>query len=725
MMQEQQPVSPLPMMGKLGRRELLKLAGALGLSISAIEMLLFPQGTALAESRMFSATAAITPIRPPAVPLIVRSPYVSTWQTSDTLPGTWSTFWQGGVKAITGMARIDGTSYVFLGSPQNIGATKPMTQTNLEVTSTQSRYTFQSAGVTLTLNFLSPIEANDLKKQSVPFGYIFAQVQSNDGKNHAVSLYFDISAEWAHGTNTALVKWNSEQVAHSGGNLTAFSVTPSAPTVLAETNDYPSWGTAIWATSSQNNLTTQSGPDVTVRALAVTQGKLNNTMDTNMPRAINNQWPVFAFNIDLGTVNNQLSATQTFAIGHVREPAVSYLGTNVSSLWTSYWPSWQAMLGAFYDDASAALQRATTLDGSISADATKAGGAHYAALCALALRQAFGGVELVGTSSKPWLFLKEISSDGNVSTVDVVYPSIPVFLYTNPTLVRLLLDPIFAYCETGGWPKPFAVHDLGSHYPNATGHNDGNEEDMPIEESANMLLMTSAYLHTASASDASVYANAHYTILKKWGDYLVANTLDPANQNQTDDFTGFIAHSSNLALKGILAVGAMGQIAGFAGKSADVSYYQGKASDYSGQWVTKSQDSSKQHLKLAYDQDGTWSLKYNAFPDQLLGLQLIPTAVLQEEAAWYKGKENTYGIPLDNRHAYTKADWEMWTAASTDDTALRQYIVDALYQFANTTPQRVPFTDWYDTTNATQSGFQARPVIGGIFAILARIKAGK
>ncbi len=439
MMQEQQPVSPLPMTGKIGRRELLKLAGALGLSASAIEMLLFPQGTAFAEKRIFSDTLAITPIRPPAVPLIVRSPYVSTWQTSDTLPGTWSTFWQGGVRAITGMARVDGTSYVFLGSPQNIGTTKPMTQTKLEVTSTQSRYTFQDAGVTLTLNFLSPIEANDLKKQSVPFGYIFAQVQSNDGKDHAVSLYFDISAEWAHGTNTTPVKWNSEQVSHSGGNLTAFSVTPSAPTVLAETNDYPSWGTAIWATSSQNNLTTQSGPDATIRSLAVTQGKLDNTMDTNMPRAINDQWPVFAFNVDLGTVNNQASATQTFAIGHVREPAVSYLGTNVSSLWTSYWSSWQAMLGEFYDDASAALERANTLDGSISTDATNAGGAHYAALCALALRQAFGGVELVGTSSKPWLFLKEISSDGNVSTVDVVYPSIPVFLYTNPSLVRLLL----------------------------------------------------------------------------------------------------------------------------------------------------------------------------------------------------------------------------------------------------------------------------------------------
>jgi len=143
-----------------------------------------------------------------------------------------------------------------------------------------------------------------------------------------------------------------------------------------------------------------------------------------------------------------------------------------------------------------------------------------------------------------------------------------------------------------------------------------------------------------------------------------------------------------------------------------------------GQWVTKSQDSSNQHLKLAYDQDGTWSLKYNAFPDKLLGLNLIPNSVLQEEANWYSGKENQYGIPLDIRHSYTKADWEMWTAASTSNTNLRQFFVDSLYQFANTTSSRVPFTDWYDTVADTQNGFQARPVIGGLFSILARVKSG-
>lgn len=680
---------------------------------------------ALYNSAPGQTSTAFTPIRPPATPLVVRNPYVSTWLAADLLPGNWPRFWTGAIKAMTGIAHIDGTAYVFMGDPRNIGSTQTMTQTNLTVTPTKSIFTLQGGGVTLTVAFLSPVEADDIQKLSVPLSYIIAEVQSNDGKAHNVSLYFDISGEWAYGDTNAQIKWGSEQVSHAKGpgTITSFTVTPNSPHVLSEENDYPSWGTVVWATDNQPNLATQSGEDLVVRSQFVSQGKLNNTMDSDMPRAINNRWPVFAFALNMGSVTKQPTQPVTLVLGHVREPAVSYLGNPVPPLWKAYWSTWEQMLAATYDDAKNALKRSVKVDIKIVGDAINAGGMNYAALCALALRQAFGGTELVGTASQPWLFLKEISSDGNVSTIDVTYPGMPVFVYTNPYLLRLLLDPLLAYAETGGWPKNFAEHDIGAHYPNASGHNDGNEEDMPVEESANMLIMTAAYVRFGKKSDVATYASTHYKILKQWADYLVLNALDPGFQNQTDDFTGFIAHSSNLALKGILGIAAMGQIATAAGNTADASYYQSKASSYISQWVTKSQDSSGLHLKLAYDQDGTWSLKYNAFPDKLLGLNLIPAAVLAEEAAWYATKENAFGIPLDIRHTYTKADWEMWTAASTDVASLRQYFIDALYKFANTSPSRVPFTDWYDTISDEQIGFQARPVIGGLFSILARLKS--
>jgi hypothetical protein len=399
------------------------------------------------------------------------------------------------------------------------------------------------------------------------------------------------------------------------------------------------------------------------------------------------------------------------------------------------------MVGAAFDDYPAAVTRNGALDARVVSDATAAGGSNYAALCSLALRQAFAGTELVGTSASPWLMLKEISSDGNVSTVDVVYPASPVFLYTNPLLLKLMLDPLLQYAETGGWPKTFAEHDLGSAYPNAAGHNDGNEEDMPVEESANMLLMMAAYAQRASAADAKTYATAHYTIATQWAGYLEANALDPVNQNQTDDFTGFIDHSVNLALKGILGIGAMSLLAEYAGNTTDQQTYASTAKSYIATWATKAQDTAGDHLMLTYDEDGgaalsipvqsSWSLKYNALFDKILGLDLIPSSVLAEEAKWYASQMQTYGVLLDPRNSWNKTDWALWTAGAIDDQGVRQELIDTVYLYATTATARVPFGDLYCVQTGTNTadnssctagqwhGFQARPVQGGIFSLLA------
>lgn len=465
-----------------------------------------------------------------------------------------------------------------------------------------------------------------------------------------------------------------------------------------------------------------------MRGQFVANGKLTGANDTNY-RAINNDWPVFGFAVDLGQVRHT-AATVQFSIGHVRTPAVSYLGAGLPSLWTSYWSDWQDMLVFFHADAAAARQRADKLDATISAAARKAGGTHYEGLCALALRQAYGGTELVvGPDGSPWAFLKEISSDGNVSTIDVLYPASPVWIYADPQYLSLLLTPLLDYAEKGGWPKTFAEHDLGSSYPNAAGHNDGNEEDMPVEETGNMLIMVAAYLQGATASAGQAYATAHYPILKQWADYLVANLPDPGFQNQTDDFAGSIAHSVNLALKGIVAVAAMARIATAAGNSSDATHYQGMAKQFIAYWTANAQDSSAAHLDLTYSGsgggDGTWGTTYNGFADRLLGTNLVPESVRAEQAAWYERVGNAYGLPLQVPHSYAKSDWELFTAAWLADYPIKQQLVDRVYAYANTTPNRVAFSDLYSTITGNQVGFQARPVQGGIFALLALAAAHK
>jgi hypothetical protein len=725
-------------MGETRRRDFLRYSGAAvaggtvtGGVLSGGSALAAPTATKAATTDARGGLVA-EPIRPPAAPLAVRGPYLSTWLPATTLPGTWQQFWTGHITAMGGIARVDGTSYVFMGAPAIVlnvpngnngspstvlGFEQALQQTLLEVTATRSRFHLEGGGISLVVEFFSPVEPGDLRRQSIPMSYVVLTVRSIDGQPHDVQLYADISGEWTSGDVSQLISWTP----YSDASLRAWTVQLQNQQPLTEQGQLAAWGNVVWATPAASNLTYQSGQDLVVRGQFVSNGTLANSNDTNY-RAISNNWPVFAFCHDLGRVGEQ-AITVPLSIGQVRTPAVSYLGQNLQPLWTSYFSSWHDMAGFFHSDYAAASKRADSLDAKVRSHAQDAGDTAYAGLCAISLRQAYGGTELVaGPGGKPWAFLKEISSDGNVSTVDVVYPASPAWIYADPAYLGLLLEPLLAYAETGGWPKTFAEHDLGSSYPVAAGHNNGVEEDMPVEESGNMLIMTAAYMKKAPSAAAS-FATAHYKILKQWADYLVANLPDPGFQNQTDDFAGSIAHSVNLALKGTIAVAAMAQIATAAGNTADATRYEGLAKQFIGYWVTHAQDPSGKHLDLTYNGagggNGTWGTTYNAYADRLLGTGLIPASILAEQAAWYETVRNQFGLPLQIPHSYAKSDWQMFTAAWLSRYPIKQQLIDSVYTYANTTSSRVPFSDLYDTISDNQAGFQARPVQGGIFALLA------
>jgi hypothetical protein len=681
-------------------------------------------------------TLAATPIRPPAPPLAVRNPYVSTWLPATVLPATWPEFWAGHTTAMGGIARIDGVAFMFMGDPSIIltipngnygtptttqGFEQALQQTKLEVTPTRSTFTLEGGGVELVAEFLSPVEPGDTKRQSIPFSYVTLSARSIDGKTHDVQLYADISGEWCSGDDGQQITWSPSQVSYSGGTLQVWSVELASQQPLTEQDQQAAWGSTVWATPATSGLTYQSGQDVVVRAQFVTNGKLTNGNDTSY-RAINDNWPVFGFCADLGSLGSS-AVTVPLSIGLARTPAVSYLGQNLDPWWSKEFSSWPDMLGFFHGDRAAAQRRATSLDNRITADARAAGGPAYAGLCAVALRQAYGGTELVaGPDGSPWAFLKEISSDGNVSTVDVLFPASPVWVYADPGYLALLLTPLLAYAESGNWPEQFAPHDLGSAYPVAGGHNDGGGENMPVEESGNMLIMAAAYIQQAPSA-AKAFATAHYKVLKQWADYLVANLPDPGFQNQTDDFAGEIAHSVNLALKGIIAVAAFGQIAAAAGNTGDAASYAAQAKSFIGYWAAHAQDPGAAHLDLTYNGgdggNGTWGTTYNGFADRLLGTGLVPAPVLAEQAAWYPRVSNLFGLPLQVPHSYAKSDWAMFTAAWLSAYPVKQQLIEQVYTYANTTPQRVPFSDLYDTISGDQVSFQARPVQGGIFALLA------
>jgi hypothetical protein len=150
-----------------------------------------------------------------------------------------------------------------------------------------------------------------------------------------------------------------------------------------------------------------------------------------------------------------------------------------------------------------------------------------------------------------------------------------------------------------------------------------------------------------------------------------------------------------------------------AGKAEEAAAYRKTAEDFARQWEKLADDGD--HYRLAFDRPGTWSQKYNLVWDKLLGLRLFPKQIAEKEIAFYKTKLNPFGLPLDNREDYTKTDWEVWTATLASSRADFDALMKPVYEFVHTTQPRVPLTDWYFTRDARMRGFQARPVIGGVF----------
>jgi len=299
--------------------------------------------------------------------------------------------------------------------------------------------------------------------------------------------------------------------------------------------------------------------------------------------------------------------------------------------------------------------------------------------------------------------------------VDVTYPSIPLFLIYNPDLVEGMLNPIFKLVEKGLWPYEFAPHDVGQ-YPQANMQIYGFKakdpdplaKQMPVEECGNMLICVATMC--AKRGDHSYFVK-HYDILKQWADYLVKVGYDPDNQLCTDDFAGHLAHNCNLSVKGIVGLALFAKMCAAVGK--DGAFYRAKAEEFAADWV-KAADNGD-HYRLAFDQEDTWSVKYNMVWDKFLNLGLFPAEVYEKELAYYKTKFNGYGLPLDNRADYTKSDWQMWSTMLFEDKEYFDKICAEMAAFLSSTPDRIPFTDWYFTTIPFHRGFQARTVQGGLF----------
>ncbi|UWZ83268.1 glutaminase family protein [Occallatibacter riparius] len=644
--------------------------------------------------------------RPPAVPLIAYDPYFSVWSAADHLTDRNTTHWTGKRQPLYGLVRIDGKPYRFMGAdPREVPA---MQQTALRVTPLHTIYEFTAAGVKLTAEFFTPSLPHDLDILSRPVTYLTLTVTGGTG--HEVSLLVDVDPVIAVNTDDQEVTWGRSQAA---GAMNVLSVGSRDQRVLNRAGDdlRIDWGYFHLAVPDSAHAQLVTSHDA--MQSFVESGTIPTADQMDMPRSPRNDAAHLAVALPLGQVTAPVS--RHLLLAYTEDFAIEYLNRRLRPYWQRNGQTVEDMLAAAERDYQSLEERGNRFDQELTADLEKAGGPVYAQLGALAYRQTLAAHGLAADfDGTPMLFPKENFSNGCISTVDVLYPSGPFFLFFNPRLLEAQLKPVMEYAALPRWKWPFAPHDLGT-YPLANGQVYGGgerteEDQMPVEESGNMLILVAAMETELGNWD---FARQYWPQFQKWADYLGEKGLDPPNQLSTDDFAGHLAHNANLSIKAIEGLAAFAQMAKGLGKSDVAGKYDKMAHEMAAKWQTMAIDGD--HYKLAFDKPGTWSQKYNLAWDQILGFNLFPAKVRQTEIAFYLKDLNRFGLPLDSRKTYTKLDWEIWTAALADNQADWNAFLDPIGHWINEGPTRVPLTDWYDTKSGAQEAFQARSVVGGVY----------
>ncbi len=660
-----------------------------------------------------AAAAGSAPnFRPPAVPLVTSDPYLSIWSEADHLTDDVTRHWTHHPHPLASLIRVDGVARRLMGSePTNVPA---MPQTGLEVTPTRSIYEFEDAQVHVTLTFMTPALPHDLDVLSRPLTYITWTVRSVDGVPRAVSIYDSISGLLTVNDPGEKVNWGREKAGglallKNAGGLTAMHIGTAQQPVLGSGGDDHriDWGYAYLAAPSRKSQSAMGNSQTLLKSFA-DMGVVPAVDESRKPRAANDEEPALAFTFDLGTVEAKPVSCHAM-VAYDEIYAIKYFGRDLRPYWRRDGAGPEKLLTSAESDYGRLTKRCEEFDRDLMADLTRVGGERYARIAALAYRQCLAACGLAADGNgQPLLFTKENTSNGDIATVDVIFPMDPIFALLSPALAKSSIVPILSYAASAHWKFPNAPHDLGT-YPIARGTDDGGE-GMPVEESGNMLILCDAI---AKADGNANFVSPWWPQLTQWAKYLEQYGLDPEDQLCTDDFMGHLAHNANLSVKAILGLAAYGDLCGRRGDRATSERYLKLARADAQHWMEA--DGEGDHYKLAFDKPHTWSQKYNLVWDRVLGLNVFPAGVARTEIAYYKKMMQPYGLPLDSRVHLTKTDWSIWSATLSENAGDFAGFISPIYDYLNQTTSRVPVVDSYETDKIHSSGMHARPVVGGVF----------
>lgn len=633
--------------------------------------------------------------RPITVPLVTVDPYFSIWSFNDKLYEGTTKHWSEKAWPIFIALYIDGKMHSIAGVDRDFLPLRGrIHQVDLKVTPLSTIYTFENDVAKGVLTFTTPLLADRPDILARPVSYIAYDVEiKKDGAKDA-EFVFGISASGCVNNHSQNVKFQRTPYSLCCGNVVQQPLSDAGDRATID------WG---YLHLCDKDAHISEPPNRFDGA-----GRINRATDK---RHMDNYYilgDTYNPHTDMPymTVSkSELTGVITLAYDEIHP--IEYFYEPLDEYYTKYFASFEDMVKASMEEYPEIKKMCDAFDEKLIAEASVLG-EDYEYITSMAYRQAIAAHKLVADREGNLLFLsKENDSNGCIGTLDVTYPSIPLFLKYNPELVKGMLRPIIEYAKSDDWKFDFTPHDVGS-YPIANGQvyrQNKLEYQMPVEEIGNMMLCLAA-VKKYSGGDTGLF-DSNKELMEKWIKYLIEFGYDPANQLCTDDFAGMLARNCNLSVKAIMGIAAYSDLSG------DNSYME-IAKEWAEKWE---KDAKANHgaTRLTFDTPDTWSLKYNMVWDNLLGYGIFSDEVKKNEIKIYSEKMNRYGVPLDSRAAYTKVDWLMWSTKIWDDSDYFNKVCASVVNMLNEASMRVCFPDWYDTTNSEYVNFTNRSVVGGLF----------
>ena len=709
---------------------------------------------------LFVSLVSSANFRAPAVPLAVSTPFFSVWSyDAGNLAGQQTLFWNGNPNTLDSLIKIDNITYVLMGVPTD-SSLKVATQLGYpKITATTSLYSFTAGGVSITLRFTTPQLPSNMEAMARPANYIEWTVVSNDNNAHSVQIYYDQSGETVCNDPTQLVEWIrptvdvsvlAMRIGQVGQTSASYNISARMRN-STEPHQQQDFGFAYLlvdktAPSSAGMSSVLATASAAQSAFVSTGTLPGPSGDATPPAPVAAPLMVAAASWNLGSVST--TPVSCRAIFMVDEGAsILFYDTLLAPYWRRNYTAGDftvvpavPMLNAI-TEADSILAACDAFDSQIAAETLAAGGSNYSAVAQLTYRQVFGANGVAWNGTDIWIFQKEISSDGDLSTLDVLFPSAPQPLaFPNADMLAYAIAPAL-YLMGPESPVKFsqncAFHSMGK-WPVVDLGNGGCS--MPLESTGDIVLMTAGVVQ---ARNGSMDVAEHYMpLFRKYVGFLQQQLPFPPFQDMTDDFSHAPGNLTNLALKGILSLGAIGYFESLVGNTSGAQALYAMAQQYGDGFVSMGfvQGPPSPHFKFIYNDtwDDSYGLMYNALWARLLGLEwIIPNfyplfnthyqflSTITTNATWCP--------PLSSMEHDSKWDWLVNTAslmfsnASTSvdseyvppaPTAWSNQVFDQLYFFANTTSSRFPLTDHPECTGPfppAAAADRARPVLGAFY----------